>query len=103
MVSRGVCPKCKEKELYTHAITPRMVKCGRINKCGYEEHVKEICEELLKTGLNITQTTTNPHAAADAYLKEGRGFDILKAQGTVYPRTVSFTKKQKPRYRNRSL
>lgn len=78
----GVCPKCKEKELYTHAITPRMVKCGRINKCGYEEHVKEICEELFKDWSEYhPQTTTNPHAAADAYLKEGRGFDISKLKG----------------------
>ena len=43
-----------EKELFTHAETPRVVKCGRLNKCGYEEHVKEICEDLLKIGLKIS-------------------------------------------------
>jgi hypothetical protein len=42
---------------------------------------KRSVRSFLKTGLNITQTTTNPHAAADAYLKEGRGFDIPKLKG----------------------
>ncbi|RZG65360.1 toprim [Acinetobacter bouvetii] len=78
----GICPNCKEKELYTHAINPRMVKCGRINKCGYEEHVKEICEELFKDWSEYhPQTRENPHAAADAYLKEARGFDLSKLKG----------------------
>ncbi len=44
----GVCPKCSQKEAYTHALTPKVVKCGRINKCSYEEHVKDICEDLFK-------------------------------------------------------
>jgi hypothetical protein len=44
----GVCPQCGKKELYTHAHNPRIVKCGRLVKCGYEEHVKDICEDLFK-------------------------------------------------------
>ncbi len=50
----GLCPQCGKKELFTHAETPRVVKCGRLNKCGYEEHVKEICDDLLKTGLKTS-------------------------------------------------
>ncbi len=78
----GVCPKCSEKELYVHAENPRVVKCGRINKCGYEEHVKEICEELFKDwSKDYPKSSENPHAAADAYLREARGFDVSKLKG----------------------
>ena len=79
---QGRCPNCNEKELFTHAVNPRMVKCGRINRCGYEEHVKDICEELFKDWSEYhPQTQENPHAAADAYLKEARGFELSKIKG----------------------
>ncbi|WP_347453634.1 toprim domain-containing protein [Acinetobacter thermotolerans] len=78
----GICPQCGKKELYTHAINPRIVKCGRINKCGYEEHVKDICEDLFKDwSEHHPQTETNPNAAADAFLAEGRGFDLKNLIG----------------------
>ncbi|MCH7306584.1 toprim domain-containing protein [Acinetobacter sp. NIPH 1852] len=73
----GVCPKCNQKELYTHAITPKVVKCGRINKCTYEEHVRDICEELFKDwSEDFPKTPQNPNASADAYMQHARGFDI---------------------------
>lgn len=79
---QGICPQCGKKELYTHAINPRIVKCGRLNKCGYEEHVKDICEDLFKSWSEFhPQTDTNPNAAADAYLSEGRGFDLKNLIG----------------------
>ena len=79
---RGLCPHCGEKELWTHAETPRVVKCGRINKCGYEEHVRDICDDLFKKWTqDFPKTHENPHAAADAYLAIGRGLDISKFKG----------------------
>ncbi|SSS41384.1 Phage-like protein [Acinetobacter baumannii] len=64
----GLCPQCGKKELFTHAETPRVVKCGRLNKCGYEEHVKEICEDLFKDwSKDFPRTPENPHAASQAY------------------------------------
>ncbi len=78
----GICPQCSKKELYTHAINPRIVKCGRLIKCGYEEHVKDICEDLFKDWSEYhPQTDANPNAAADAYLSEGRGFDLKNLIG----------------------
>ena len=78
----GICPQCSKKELYTNALNPRLVKCGRINKCGYEEHVKDICEDLFKDWSEYhPQTDANPNAAADAYLSEGRGFDLKNLIG----------------------
>ncbi len=79
---QGVCPQCSQKELYVHAHNPRVVKCGRINNCGYEEHVKEICEDLFKDwSKDHPKTKDNPHAAADAYMRDARGFDITKLKG----------------------
>ncbi len=58
------------------------MKCGRLVKCGYEEHVKDICEDLFKDWSEYhPQTDTNPNAAADAFLSEGRGFDISNLIG----------------------
>ena len=37
----GICPQCNKKELYTHATNPQIVKCGRLTKWGYEEHLKD--------------------------------------------------------------
>lgn len=87
---RGICPQCGEKELWTHAETPRIVKCGRINKCGYEEHVRDICEDLFKKWTDdFPSSDVNPHAAADAYLAIGRGLDISKFQGCYTQETYN--------------
>lgn len=78
----GICPKCSKKSCYTHAETPRIIKCDHINNCGYEEHVKDICEELFKDWTtDFPKTKENPNASADAYLVEARGFDIAKLKG----------------------
>ncbi|OUY08733.1 toprim domain-containing protein [Acinetobacter populi] len=90
----GICPQCSKKECYTHAIKPRIVKCGRLNKCGYEEHVKDICEDLFKDwSKEFPKTDINPHAAADAYLKHGRGFDLTQLKGLYTQETFSNEKK----------
>lgn len=79
----GVCPNCGKKELYTHAQTPRVVKCGRLNKCGYEAHVKELYDDLFaEWSKHHKQTPQSPHAAADAYLQDGRGLNLDKIRGT---------------------
>lgn len=79
----GVCPDCSKKSLFTHAHSPRVVKCGRLNKCGLEIHVKELFDDLFKDwSKTYVRTETNPNAAADAYLKEGRGLDINKIKGS---------------------
>ena len=79
----GVCPDCSKKSLFTHAHSPRVVKCGRLNKCGLEIHVKELFDDLFKDWSKTYQRTpTNPNAAADAYLKEGRGLDTTKIKGS---------------------
>lgn len=101
---QGICPNCGKKELYTHAVNPRVVKCARLNKCGYEEHVKEICEDLFKDwSKDFPRTKENPHAAADAYLLHARGLDPNLLKG-LYTQTVQ-KRPQIPKrsHRNRPL
>lgn len=79
---QGTCPDCKKKSLYTHAATPWVIKCERLNKCGAEYHVKELYPELFEKWSERHPTTPEaPNAAADAYLSEGRGFDLQKIAG----------------------
>ena len=92
----GLCPSCGKKEVFTHAINPRIVKCGRLNKCGYEEHVKDICEDLFKDwSKEFPKTEAKPHAAADAYLQHGRGFDLSKING-LYTQEAFHNEKKFP-------
>jgi len=78
----GTCPQCSKKELYTHAVEPWVVKCGRIDKCRWERHVKELYPDLFDNWSDRFQRTeTNPHAAADAYLASARGLDVAKLKG----------------------
>jgi len=74
---RGECPSCSKKELYTSHEHPWVLRCGRLNKCGAEFHVKELYPDLFNTwSERHPATPTNPNAAADAYLRDGRGFKL---------------------------
>jgi len=74
---RGECPNCKKKELYTSHDKPWVLRCGRLNKCGAEFHIKELYPDLFSTWSERHPTTTeNPNAAADAYMRDGRGFKL---------------------------
>ena len=79
----GRCPDCNKKSLFTHAHNPRVVKCGRLNKCGMEVHVKDLYDDLFTDwSKNYQPTQQSPNAAADAYLSQGRGLDISMLKGT---------------------
>jgi hypothetical protein len=78
----GRCPNCQKKELYTSATDPWVIKCGRIDKCRYERHVKELYPDLFENWSDRFKVTeANPNASADAYLVSGRGFDIARLKG----------------------
>lgn len=91
----GICPSCRKKELYTHAETPWVIKCGRLNNCGYEAHIKELHPDLFDHWSKRYQveTTKNPNAAADAYLSVGRGFDLALIRG-AYTQEQFFDQKR---------
>jgi len=79
----GKCPTCGKKELFTSKEHPWVLKCGRLAKCGAEIHIKDQYPDLFDNwGTRFQKTPENPNAAADAYLKNARGFDIEKIAGT---------------------
>lgn len=80
----GTCPQCQKKELYINATHPWVLRCGRLNNCGYEGHVKQIYPDLFSDWSKryATLIPQNPDAVADAYLQHGRGFDLSIIRGT---------------------
>jgi len=79
---KGRCPACSKRELYTSAEHPWVVRCNRLNHCSFEMHVKELYPELFSSWSDRHPVTAeNPHAAADAYLRDMRGFDLNKIAG----------------------
>lgn len=78
----GRCPACDKKELYANAEQPWRIICGRTNNCGYTEELRDLYPELFtQWSKRYPQTSSDPHAAADAYLSEGRGLDHHKLKG----------------------
>lgn len=80
----GVCPQCHKRELYISVERPWILRCGRLNNCGYQEHVKQLFPELFNDWSKRYKELLphNPNAVADAYLHLGRGFDLEKVKGT---------------------
>lgn len=80
----GICPQCQKKELYIHATHPWVLRCGRLNNCGYEDHVKQIYPDLFNDWSKryAELASQNPNAVADAYLQHGRGFNLSTIRGT---------------------
>lgn len=80
---QGRCPACSKIELYTHVDSPWVIKCGRLNKCAYEIHLKELHPDLFNPwSERYPITDKSPTAAADAYLEHNRGFDLTLIKGT---------------------
>ena len=78
----GKCPDCGKKELYTRADTPWVLRCGRVNKCGAQLHIKDLYRDLFDNwSERYRSTDAAPAAAADAYLQYGRGFDLQRLRG----------------------
>ena len=78
----GKCPQCSRKELYASPEKPWVVRCGRLNHCGNEIHIKDVYDDLFDDwSKRHVATAAAPNAAADAYLRFGRGFDLKRLQG----------------------
>lgn len=82
-LQQGRCPACDKNEFFTSAEAPWVLKCGRENKCGREFHVKELYPEIFEDwSKRFPVTRENPNAAADAYLRDARGFDLQHIRGS---------------------
>ncbi|MEW6166038.1 MAG: toprim domain-containing protein [Pseudomonadota bacterium] len=79
---KGVCPTCNKKSLFAPADHPWVLRCQRLDKCGAEFHVKELYPEIFDDwSKRHPPTPENPNAAADAYLRDGRGFELARIAG----------------------
>jgi len=79
---KGRCPRCAQRQLYASAERPWLLRCGRLDKCAWEGHVKELYPELFDSwGERFRVTAAQPHAAADAYLRDMRGFPLERIRG----------------------
>lgn len=78
----GKCPQCGQRSLYVHAQNPGVVSCGRLDKCAWKAHVKELYADLFEDwSRRFKPTESHPHAAADAYLQYARGLDLARLKG----------------------
>lgn len=79
---QGKCPGCGKKEMYTSAEHPWVLRCGRMNNCGDEYHIKDLYDDLFNDwSENYKATEKEPFAAADAYMRDGRGFKLDLVKG----------------------
>lgn len=83
--SGGACPKCPDsrgKELYVYIDNPWTLVCGRESKCGARIPIKEQYPDLFDNwSARHQQTAEDPHAAARAYLRDGRRLNLSKLGG----------------------
>lgn len=78
----GRCPECNGKELFIYTDTPRLLLCGRLNQCGERFEIKSLYPDLFDNWSDrFKQSREDPHAAAKAYLRDGRGLNIVKLAG----------------------
>lgn len=79
----GECPECHKRELFCAANDPKIVRCGRQDKCGYQATVRELFPDLFENwSRRYPVSDEAPNAAADAYLEFERGLDLKLLRGS---------------------
>ena len=81
-LQQGQCPQCDKWEAFCAAEDPKIVKCGRVEKCGWEDSVRNLLPDLFEDWTRrAPPTEVNPTATADAYLSVERGLDVQALAG----------------------
>lgn len=81
-LQEGNCPQCGKREAYCAATEPKIVRCGRAERCGWEDTVRNLLPDLFEDwSKNHRPTPENPNASADAYLQYERGLDLRLLRG----------------------
>lgn len=87
-LQEGECPDCGKWELFCSATSPKIVKCGKENNCGYSDSVRNLLPDLFEDwSKRFESTETDPNAAADAYLQHERGLDLSGLRGSYTQET----------------
>jgi hypothetical protein len=77
-MQQGQCPQCDKWELYAAAKDPRIVKCGRVERCGWEDTVRNLLPDIFEDwSKRAPANEENPTATADAYLLHERGLNLM--------------------------
>lgn len=81
-LQEGTCPQCGKREAFCAAVDPKIVRCGRSERCGWEDSVRNLLPELFEDwSKRFPPTEENPDAAAEAYLSHERGLDMRLLRG----------------------
>lgn len=82
-LQEGKCPQCGKHEAFCAATEPKIVRCGRTDRCGWEDSVRNLLPELFEDwSRRFPPSEDNPDAAAEAYLVHERGLDMRFLRGT---------------------
>ncbi|MFC0683570.1 toprim domain-containing protein [Novosphingobium clariflavum] len=82
-LQEGKCPDCGRLEAFCASEDPKIVQCGRREKCGWEDSVRNLLPDLFEDwSKRFPPTEENPNAAADAYLSHERGLDMRLLRGS---------------------
>lgn len=82
-LQEGICLRCGKAEAYCAADNPRMVKCSRADKCGWEESVRDLLPDLFQDwSKRAPASEADPNATADAYLSHERHLDLRLLRGS---------------------
>jgi hypothetical protein len=82
-MQEGTCPQCGKREAYCAAEEPKIVRCGRADRCGWEDTVRNLLPDLFEDwSKRFPPTEANPDAAAEAYLTHERGLDLRFLRGS---------------------
>lgn len=81
-LQEGTCPQCGKREAYCAAVEPKIVRCGRADRCGWEDSVRNLLPDLFEDwSKRVAPSAENPNATADAYLYHERGLDLKLLRG----------------------
>lgn len=81
-LQEGKCPQCGRREVYCAAHEPKIVRCGRADRCGWEDTVRNLLPDLFESWSDrFPRSDEDPNAAAEAYLVHERGLDMRLLRG----------------------
>ncbi len=82
-LQEGTCPQCNKREAFCAAKDPKIVRCGRTERCGWEDSVRNLLPDLFEDwSKRFAVTEERPNAAADGYLLHERGLDLQYIRGS---------------------
>lgn len=85
---QGECPRCRRKSLWTRQADPWVLRCDRINRCGYEGHVKELFPDIFESWSDrFASSAEQPDHAAEQYLHHARGLRVANLRGAFSQET----------------